>query len=240
LRTLNSKYTLLQNRSVIIGCVLMISLFAAGEAAVAQQEQDSNLRVSTDKQVDAVNRQQALSVEKKSSKTEVSDKDRAAAMRFASENHPELARLLEQLEKSRSGEFSRAVRELTQQIQALERFRERSPARYETQLEAWKRGSQIRVLMARWSRSQDPELEKQVRELLTARREARVVQLRSEQVRIAEQLRKIEEQLAAVSQPVEPAIEKEWEQLSKKSSTRKSGNRKLADPSGSAAAIGTK
>ena len=167
--------------------------------------------------------EKAESAEKsdKKARVELSDDQRAAAMKFAEQNHPELARLLEQLQKSRPHESARAIKELTQQIQALEKLRERSPARYSSQLETWKHESQIRVLMARWARSNDAEIEAQVRGLLKARSEARLTQLRADKERLVEQQRKLEQQLAALEQPVEELVDKEWEQLSKKAAARK-------------------
>ena len=94
----------------------------------------------------------------KRSRSEKSEADRKAAMAFATQHHPELARLLEQLEKSRPNEFARAIRDLNQQLQQLERTREKSPSRYDAQLESWKVESQIRVLTARWSLSRDAEI----------------------------------------------------------------------------------
>jgi hypothetical protein len=166
----------------------------------------------------------------KKARSGVSDEQRQAAMTFAEQNHPELARLLEQLQKSRPNESARAIKELTQQIQALERLREKSPARYASQLEAWQHESQIRVLMARWARSHDAELETQIRELLKARREARLAQLRSDKERLLEQQQKIEQQLAAMEQPEDELVDKEWEQLSKKAAARKDMGKKPAKP----------
>lgn len=169
--------------------------------------------------------------DKKSAKSEVSVKDRQSAMNFATENHPELARLLEQLEKSRPGEFARAMKELNQQVQRLENVKEKSAPRYTEQLEAWKRDSQIRVQIARWSRSQDAEQERQIRELLTKRRETRVAQLQADQKRLSEQLARVNEQLATMSESMESQVEKEWEQLSKKAAAGKKSNvNKSSDP----------
>jgi hypothetical protein len=75
--------------------------------------------------------------------------------------------------------------------------------------------------MARWARSNDAELETQVRELLKARRETRLAQLRADKERLLEQQQKIEQQLAALEQPVEELVDREWEQLSKKAAARK-------------------
>lgn len=167
--------------------------------------------------------------EKKIAKAERTQDDRNAALEFATEHHPELARLLEQLEKSRPQEFARAVRELSQQIQVLERSREKNPARYEAQLQVWKQDSQIRVLMARWSYNHDPKLEKQIRDLLKQRQEVRSQQLKAEKVRLAEQQRRIDEQLAAMMQSVEERVDQEWEQLSKKARSRKPASKKNSE-----------
>ncbi len=173
--------------------------------------------------------------DKKPAKAVVSGEDRQSAMAFASENHPELARLLEQLEKSRPGEFARAMTELSQQVQRLENVREKSASRYAEQLESWKRDSQIRVQIARWSRSKDAEQEKQIRELLKKRRETKVAQLQAHQKRLSDQLTRVNEQLAAMSESMESQVDKEWEQLSQKAAAgRKSNVTKSSEPSASA------
>jgi prefoldin subunit 5 len=170
----------------------------------------------------------------KKSRSEKSESDRKAAMQFATQHHPELARLLEQLEKSRPNEFARAIRDLNQQLQQLERTREKSPARYEAQLESWKTESQIRVLTARWSLSRDPELETQIRGLLKQRREAKMAQLKADKERLLEQQRKIDEQLSALSDPMDAQVDKEWEQLAKKAGLPKNGGKKAPEPTAAA------
>jgi hypothetical protein len=170
----------------------------------------------------------------KKSRSEKSESDRKAAMQFATQHHPELARLLEQLEKSRPNEFARAIRDLNQQLQQLERTRDKSPARYEAQLESWKTESQIRVLTARWSLSRDPELETQIRGLLKQRREAKMAQLKADKERLLEQQRKIDEQLSALSDPMDAQVDKEWEQLAKKAGLPKNGGKKAPEPTAAA------
>ena len=147
---------------------------------------------------------------------EFSESDLVATMAFASEHHPELARLLEHLRKSRSNEFQRAARELNQQILVLEKIKEKNPARYEHQLQLWKEDSQIRVLVAKWSLSKDEDIEKQIRRLLQQRRDTKVAQLKAEQKRLAEQLQKVDKQLTTLSEMPDSQIDREWEQLAKK------------------------
>jgi hypothetical protein len=166
----------------------------------------------------------------KRSRIEKSEADRKAAMEFATQHHPELARLLEQLEKSRPNEFVRAIRDLNKQLQQLEITREKNPTRYDAQLESWKLESQIRVLTARWSLSRDAELETQVRGLLKQRREAKMAQLKADKERLLEQQRKIDEQLTALSDPMDAQVDKEWEQLAKKAGNPKNSGKKASGP----------
>lgn len=170
----------------------------------------------------------------KKSRNENAEVDRKAAMAFATQHHPELARLLEQLEKSRPHEFARAVKDLNQQLQQLERTREKNPVRYETQLESWKVESQIRVLIARWSLNRDAELETQIRDLLKQRREAKMAQLKADKERLLEQQRKIDEQLAELSDPMDSQVDKEWEQLAKKAGLPKNSGKKASGPAAAA------
>ncbi|MEJ7591099.1 MAG: hypothetical protein WKF77_06085 [Planctomycetaceae bacterium] len=159
----------------------------------------------------------------KKPRADVSESDLTLTMAFASEHHPELARLLEKLRKSRPNEFQRAVRELNQQIQQLEKLREKNPTRYSHQLALWKNDSQIRVMVAKWSRTQDDALEQEIRALMQQRRDMKLAQLKADQQRLSEQMQKLEKQMATLS---DSQLEREWEQLAKKTNaSRKAGSK---------------
>lgn len=147
-----------------------------------------------------------------------SDEEQNTALVFIREHHPELSHLLEQLQKSRPVEFRSALRELVPQTQAILRTRERFPTRYPAQLAAWKRDSQIRVLMARWSRIKDPQIEAQVRELITQRQQERKTEIQAEQERLKDQLRKLDEQLRILGSDPHKSVNHEWEQLARRAS----------------------
>lgn len=200
--------------------VLLLGVAVAAPLLQADEKSNATPEVKTKTGADAKPDAKADAKSDKKSRPEMATADREAAMKFAADNHPELARLLEQLQKSRPNEFARAAKELNQQIQLLERVREKNPAKYPAQLESWKKDSQIRVLMARWSHSKDPTIEIQVRELLAQRHEARVIQLHVDKKRLAEQQRKLDEQLAAVEGPSAAQIDTAWEQLSRKAGSR--------------------
>ncbi|MDA1230393.1 MAG: hypothetical protein O2856_06435 [Planctomycetota bacterium] len=154
-------------------------------------------------------------------RAELSESDLVATMAFASEHHPELARLLEHLRKSRSNEFQRAARELSQQMQVLEKLKERNSPRYENQLKLWKEDSQIRVLVAKWSHSKDEAFEQQIRQLLQQRRDTKLAQLKAERQRLTDQLQKVETQMATFSESPDSEIDREWEQLAKKTNANR-------------------
>ncbi len=196
--------------------ILLIVAYAASDKLAAFGAEPPTTAVSVDapKVIDK-------SAEKKL-RPEFSESDLTATMAFASEHHPELARLLEHLRKSRANEFQRAVRELNQQIVVLEKLKEKNPARYEHQLQLWKEDSQIRVLVAKWSHSKDESIEQQIRMLLKQRRDTKYAQLKMEQKRLAEQLQKVEKQLTALSEMPDSQIDREWEQLAKKTSSNRS------------------
>ena len=162
------------------------------------------------------------------SPAELPESDLNGTMACASEHHPELARLLEHLKKSRPNEFQRAMRELHQQVQGLEKLRERNPARHAQQLELWKTDSQIRVLVAKWSKSGDKKLEQEIRELLKQRRDAKLAQLKAERLRLSEQLQKVDSQITSLSEAHDQQLDREWEQLAKKTNAnRKVGTKNV-------------
>ena len=167
-------------------------------------------------------------IDRKTPRPELTESDLNGTMAFASEHHPELARLLEHLKKSRPNEFQRAMRELHQQVQGLEKLRERNPARHAQQLELWKTDSQIRVLVAKWSKSGDKKLEQEIRELLKQRRDAKLAQLKAERLRLSEQLQKVDSQITSLSEAHDQQLDREWEQLAKKTNAnRKVGTKNV-------------
>jgi hypothetical protein len=150
------------------------------------------------------------------SRPDFSETELESILAFADEHHPELGRLLQHLRKSRPNELQRAARELNQQIQVLQKLRDKNPTRYAHHLELWKNDSQIRVLVAKWSRTKDESLELEIRELLRQRRDAKLAQLMADQLRLKGQLQKVEKQIASFEESSDSEIEREWEQLAKK------------------------
>jgi len=149
------------------------------------------------------------------------------ALKFAAMHHPELAELLEMLRsKSRPG-FHRGVRELHASILRLERFQEKQPARFDFELQNWKTDSRIRLLTARWVMTQDPDLEKEIRSLLSKRFQMKHDRLKTERQRLVERLTQLDKQIEDGNDDRENTLSIEWERLARKtSSSAKSGRQK--------------
>lgn len=147
-------------------------------------------------------------------------RDAETVIGFAGKHHPELATLLEQLRKAKSPEFGRAIRELSGQMNRLERIQERTPQRFEFELTAWKLESQTRLLLARWAMSQDPALEQQIRDLLRQRSLHRTQHLQQERQRLLDRLAVVEAQLEERAGNSELEIEEEWQRMSRRTGAR--------------------
>lgn len=146
-------------------------------------------------------------------------------LKFAREHHPELAGLLEQLKASRPKEFNRAMKELSSQVARLDRTRDRMPARFDYELSIWKLESQTKLLAARWAMSQDPELEKQIRDLMRTRSDLKLSQLKADREKLAERLKSLDEQISGDESRREELIDEEFKRL-----TRQAGNARKKSP----------
>ena len=142
-----------------------------------------------------------------------------AALTFAREHHPELAKLLEQLRRHSKTGFAKGIREIHNAVQRLERIRERQPARFDAEVENWKTDSQIRLLTAKWVMSQDPELEQQIRELLRQRQQGKINRLTMERDRLAERLQQLDNQIGLGEAELEADLVAEWDRLTKRTLT---------------------
>ncbi len=121
------------------------------------------------------------------------------ALTFARSHHVELAELLGQLRKNSPAEFKRGIREVHRTARRLERLREKQPSRYVNELQRWKITSRLQLVAARWAMSQDPELEKTMRDLVRQRHEIHVRSMKEERARIAKRLTKLDSQISEAS-----------------------------------------
>lgn len=212
--------------AVVLICCIAGTLVSAERQPQASQKKAA--RKAADKTVsdDSSVRQNRVAVK-------LTQEQEAEAMAFAAAHHEELANLLKQLKNAKSPEFIRAVRELHTAQTRINRFREKQPQRYENELEAWKIDSEVRLRIVRWAMSKDPELEKQIRELLTSRENGKLNRLRLEQTRLRQRLKAISAQLESGEQKVAEQVNSEWDRLTKRVATaRKNRSRDAATAKG--------
>lgn len=145
----------------------------------------------------------------------------AAAMLFAQQYHPELAELLTRLRDSNPGQFTKAIRELDQTRDRLEKNRERDPERYSIMLHEWQLDSRVRLLAARLTMSTSAELETELRQVLSERHDVRLQLLTYDRERSKARLQKMDEQIAELVQSRDATVDRELDRIKKNADVRK-------------------
>jgi hypothetical protein len=132
----------------------------------------------------------------------------AAALMFVKRHHPQLAELLIHLEEQDKRQYQRAVRDLFRTSERLAQLQEREAERYELELRVWKIRSRIQLYSAQLAMHDDPEVRQRLK---TAFREQGEVQrdlLQRERTRVAERLKRIDEQLEELKSRQKEDLEK--------------------------------
>ncbi len=138
----------------------------------------------------------------------------AAALKFAELHHPELYELLQNLKQGRRPEYQQAVRQLYNDSERLARIKERMPTRYPLALTEWQLDSRLRLLVARMTMSvDDPDLAAELQELLKKRLDARLELLKLDRERLAGRLAKMDDQIQAIEEDRDSAIEKDLQRI---------------------------
>ncbi len=194
--------TVINARTVLL-CLCVSMCAVAGNQAVAFD--DAKVRKPA-----------GIAVAQKATLVKLTVDQEENALKFARQNHAELANLLEQLRKRSPTAFHRGTREVHLASQRLERFREKSPARFEMELKNWKVTSEIQLLTAKWAISKSPKLEKQIQVLLRQRQQSKIDRLRSERDKLAERLEQLDRQIGMDTAEQEADLAAEWDRLAKR------------------------
>lgn len=117
------------------------------------------------------------------------------AIAFAKRHHPELAELLSNLKRGHAPTYQKAIREVWQSSERLERLRENDAERYQLALRVWTLDSRIRLIAARSTMSGDTANESELRDLLTERQTARLAMSKLERQRLITRLERVEGQI---------------------------------------------
>lgn len=139
----------------------------------------------------------------------------AAARQFATDHHPELAALLEQLEKTAPAEFAAAIKELDGSRRHVEALKALQPIDYELGLAEWKLMSRIRLKLAQMAVADDPKLDEQLRQMVKQLVEIRQQALRSEREFVMRRFDRITAALVEYERDPNAAVERELASLAK-------------------------
>lgn len=137
----------------------------------------------------------------------------AAALKFAELHHSELYELMRRLKAAKRPEYQRAIRQLYNDSERLARLKERTPSRYELALTEWQLDSRLRLLVARMTMSDDPELEAELQNLLKKRVETRLALLKLERERQQARLEKLQDQIQEIEEDRDSAIQKDLQRI---------------------------
>ena len=135
----------------------------------------------------------------------------AQALGFAREHHAELAGLLESLKNTNQREYNRGIQELFRTSDRLAKLKDKSPELYRTELKTWQLDSQIRLMQARMTMSDDPHLELEIRELLKQRLALRLSRLRDERARAEKTMKQLDQRISETEKSLsEEGLEAEF------------------------------
>lgn len=135
----------------------------------------------------------------------------AVALRFIEQHHPELAELLAALKPTSPTQYGQAIQDLFRASERINLARTRDPQRSNLELHLWKTQSRRDLVAVRLRMARTPELESQLRQLIQEHLELQQSLLRLERERVAERLRKLDEQLASGNR--ESQVEQQFQQL---------------------------
>jgi len=152
-----------------------------------------------------------------------------AALKFVEQHHPELAELIAALKTMNPVQYGQAIQDLFRASERIGMARSRDPRRHELELQLWKTQSRRDLVAVRLRMARTPELEAQLRQLIQDHWELQQSLLRLERERIAERLRKLDEQLASGNRAAQ--VEQQFQQMvSRPRIGPKSGAKNAARP----------
>ena len=152
-----------------------------------------------------------------------------AALKFVEQHHPELAELIAALKTMNPVQYGQAIHDLFRASERIGMARSRDPRRHELELQLWKTQSRRDLVTVRLRMARTPELEAQLRQLIQEHWELQQSLLRLERERVAERLRKLDEQLASGNRAAQ--VEQQFQQMvSRPRIGPKSGAKNAARP----------
>lgn len=139
--------------------------------------------------------------------------DEAAVMQFVAANHPELSNVLKRLREQRPDDFHNAVRDLSQQMDRIERVRRRNPDKATYVQERWNLHSRIQLLIARRLLSPDSALDAELRQLIEKDVDLRLAYRIDERDRAKKHLSRLDASVAELQNERTRLVDQEWKRV---------------------------
>lgn len=130
---------------------------------------------------------------RRSPKEIVTPSREAAALAFVEEHHPELRKILKQLQGMQPDRYEEAIADLFATSEQLAELKARDAERYELTLEQWKVQSRIGLLAAKMTRNSSESLKKELEKLLNEQIDLRIRQHRQEAQRLEKRIQRSQE-----------------------------------------------
>lgn len=210
----------------VVVAFMATSFFAHTNADDQRTSRTDNSSASAEKS--ATKKPGSVAMQKSSDLEPISPKREDAAVAFAQQHHQELAELLTRLKASYPDQYMKALRELDKTRSRLERARESDEDRYLILLREWQLDSRVRLLAARLTMSTSEELERELRQTLADRHDARLQLLTYDREKSKARFQKMDEQIAEHVQNRESNIDREFDRIKKSAEMRKKSAAKPA------------
>jgi hypothetical protein len=138
-----------------------------------------------------------------------------AVLAFAREHHPELADLLTRLQMTDTKQFETAIHDLNRDVERLTKLKEKekASAQYALAVRKWQYDSRIRLIVARMSMTDSPELEAELRAAVAERVALREQELREERTHLKKRIEANEKQLKQFEEDRDTLIDRELSTL---------------------------
>ena len=104
--------------------------------------------------------------EKSAPKIKLTRREERQVLRFVDENHPELKPVLTTLKQKRAVDYRRAILQIKNTYERIERLKETDPAGHKIELEIWKAWSRIKLLAAKLAIKESPQVRNQLRQAI--------------------------------------------------------------------------
>ena len=152
---------------------------------------------------------------------EMTEEREQAALDFVTQHHPKLVKLIAPLKTSNPREYQRAIRELYRTSERLAGIHQKDPDRYELELDAWKLQSHVRLLAARMTMEDDPEIEQELRAMLKKKAENQLKLLQNERELLESRLQTVQQQIERTSKSQDEFVQQEYDRLLKRTEREK-------------------